>query len=81
MKRFYKLAIPGILSMSEWVFFEFFIFLSGTLGPKPLAANSIAYVLIPMCYTIPSGLSIATTTKVGFLMARGKVARAKELRR
>ena len=34
MKIFLRIALPGILSMSEGVFFEFFIFLSGTLGPE-----------------------------------------------
>ena len=81
MKAFLKLAVPGILSMSEWVFFEFFIFLSGTLGPKELAANSVAYTLIPMSFTIPSGLSIATTARVGALLAQGRVKAAKSLTR
>ena len=81
MKTFLKLAVPGILSMSEWVFFEFFIFLSGTLGPKELAANSVAYTLIPISYTIPSGLSIATTARVGALLAQGRVKSAKALTR
>jgi MATE family multidrug resistance protein len=81
MKTFLKLAIPGILSMSEWVFFEFFIFLSGTLGPTELAANSVAYTLIPISFTIPSGLSIATTARVGALLAQGRVKSAKALTR
>ena len=81
MRQFLRLAVPGILTMSEWVFFEFFIFLSGTLGETALAASSAAYTLIPMAYTIPSGLSIATTARVGALLAQGRVKAAKQLTR
>jgi MATE family multidrug resistance protein len=81
MKAFLKLGLAGIGTMTEWIFFEAFVFISGELGETALAANSILYTLIPMCYTVPSGLSIATTTRVGALLAQGKVRGAKQLTR
>jgi MATE family multidrug resistance protein len=81
MKAFMKLGLAGVGTMTEWIFFEAFVFISGELGATALAANSILYTLIPMCYTMPSGLSIATTTRVGALLAQGKVRSAKQLTR
>ena len=79
LKEFLRLGIPGIFSMSEWMFFEFFIFLSGTLGKTSLAANSIAYTIIPLVYTIPFGLSTAATARIGYLLAQDNVKSAKKL--
>ena len=56
-----------------------FIFLSGTLGKTSLAANSIAYTIIPLVYTIPFGLSTAATARIGYLLAQDNVKSAKKL--
>lgn len=36
LKLYLKLGIPGVLSMSEWWYWEFILFLSGTLGEVEL---------------------------------------------
>lgn len=79
MRLFVSLALPGVLTMSEWVFFEAFIALSGLLGQHELAASSIAYNLIPIMFTVPSGVAIATTARIGALLAQGNVPKAKTL--
>lgn len=81
VRLFVKIALPGVLSMSEWVFFEAFIAMSGLLGRNELAASAITYNLIPLMFTVPSGVSIATTARVGALLAQGKVVRAQKLAR
>ena len=53
VKDYLKLGIPGIITMSEWWFWEVTCFLVGNLGTKPLAAYSIAYNIIPLLWMIP----------------------------
>ena len=79
MRIFINLAVPGVASMAEWFFFEFFVFLSGEISAAALAANSICYNLIPICFTIPSGLSIGICARVGALLAQGRVKSARSL--
>ena len=79
VRLFLCLGLPGILANAEWVYFELFIFAAGELGTIALAANSIAYSLIPICFTVPLGLQVGLTTRVGHLMAQGQPARAREL--
>ena len=53
-------------------YFEVFIFLAGEFGTVALAANSIAYSFIPVCFTIPLGIQVGLTSRVGDLLARGQ---------
>lgn len=79
IKAVLNLAIPGIFGMSEWWVWEILAFMAGEFGPAQLAAHTIAYNVIPLAYMIPHGISIGVSTRVGTLMAEGKVDMAKAL--
>jgi len=53
-KPVFRLAVPGVFSMSEWWFWELVCFFAGEFGVVELASHSIAYSLIPLCFMIPS---------------------------
>jgi len=52
-----------------------------TRRPPTDAATNQGYIAIPMLYTVPSALSIATTARVGALLAQGRVRAARRLTR
>mmetsp|Transcript_11937 Transcript_11937/g.22112 ORF Transcript_11937/g.22112 Transcript_11937/m.22112 type:complete len:482 (-) Transcript_11937:96-1541(-) len=79
MWRVLQLGIPGVLAMSEWWYWEINCFMSGTFGTASLAAHTIAYQLVPLCYMIPSGFASGITTRVSSLLALRQVALAKRL--
>ena len=45
--EFLRLGLPGVLSMSEWWFWEVTCFTAGVIGAQALAAHTIVYNLIP----------------------------------
>ena len=74
------LAIPGLVIISEWWASETAIFLSGRLSPDPqtaLAAMTIYQSINSFCFMVPSGMSVAGTTRVGNLLGAGNAAAAK----
>jgi len=79
MKEFLKLGAGGILTMSEWVFWEVVCFTAGRFGVIQLATHTVAYNLVPLCYMIPLGISIGVSVRIGHLLAEGNVARAKRM--
>ena len=68
---FLRLGVPGILSMSEWWFWEGVCFMAGALGTTTLAAHTVAYNMIPLCFMASFGLSIGIATRVGTLLGEG----------
>jgi MATE family multidrug resistance protein len=70
--QFLKLAIPGVLSMSEWCFWEATCFIAGNIGTKALAAHSIAYTLVPALYMFPLGVAIPLIQRIGSLLGEGR---------
>ena len=65
--------------MSEWWFWEASAFMAGRLGTIPLAAHSVAYNVVPMCFMIPLGFSFGCTTRVGTLLGNGQPSVAQEV--
>jgi len=68
MVTFISLSSGGLLSMSEWYFWEAICFLVGHLGVVPLCIHSIAYNLIPEMFMIPLGLSIGLSIRIGHVL-------------
>ncbi|KAJ7132197.1 MOP flippase [Mycena epipterygia] len=73
---FLKLAIPGILMVgTEWAAFEIVALAAGRLGALPLAAQSVIMSTDQILNTIPFGIGVAASTRVGNLIgSRSPVA-------
>ncbi|KAJ7708710.1 MOP flippase [Mycena rosella] len=66
---FLKLAIPGILMVgTEWAAFEIVALAAGRLGSLPLAAQSVIMTTDQVLNTIPFGIGVAASTRVGNLI-------------
>ncbi|KAF9917360.1 hypothetical protein BX616_001262 [Lobosporangium transversale] len=69
---FMKLAIPGILMVcTEWWAFEVLSLAASFLGTIALAAQSVVVQTSGLLYTIPFGISIAASNRVGNLIGMG----------
>lgn len=74
---FLRLALPGILMIgSEWWAFEIVALAAGLLGKDPLAAQSVIMTTDQVLNTIPFGISIATSNRVGNLIGLGWARRS-----
>eukprot|EP00924_Labyrinthula_sp_SR-Ha-C_P015509 snap_masked-scaffold_4-processed-gene-1.29-mRNA-1 protein AED:1.00 eAED:1.00 QI:0/0/0/0/1/1/3/0/493 len=62
--NFGRLALPGVLSMSEWWFWDTVTIFVGTLGKEALAAQSVMNNIVTMAYMVPYGIATATQTRV-----------------
>ncbi|KAF9078281.1 MATE efflux family protein [Rhodocollybia butyracea] len=66
---FFRLAIPGILMVgTEWAAFEIVALAAGRLGSLPLAAQSVIMTLDQILNTLPFGIGVAASTRVGNLL-------------
>ncbi|KAG0164845.1 hypothetical protein DFQ28_009547 [Apophysomyces sp. BC1034] len=75
---FLRLAIPGILMVcSEWWAFEISALSASYLGTTNLAAQSILLTSGSAAYTIPFGISVAASNRVGNALGAGMAQRAK----
>ncbi|KAK3814063.1 MAG: mate-domain-containing protein [Benniella sp.] len=75
---FLKLAIPGVMMVcTEWWAFEVVSLAASYLGTIALAAQSIVVQTSSLLYTIPFGVSIAASNRVGNLIGRGDHRSAK----
>ena len=72
-KEFFGFAIPGIISLgSEYAAFELVTVLVGLLDSSTtMAAQSIVIIADDILCTVPLGISVATTTRVGYWLGRG----------
>nr|CAH8874158.1 unnamed protein product [Trichobilharzia regenti] len=71
--KWFKLAMPGVVMITlEWSIFEIGSIISGTLGERELATQTILFNIESICYTLlPLGFGIATSIRLGqFLGAR-----------
>lgn len=76
---FLKLAIPGILMVgTEWAAFEIVALAAGRLGSLPLAAQSVIMTTDQILNTIPFGISVAASTRVGNLIGARAPRAAKQ---
>ncbi|KAI9029974.1 mate-domain-containing protein [Phycomyces nitens] len=75
---FLRLAIPGVLMVcSEWWAFELAALAASYLGTVDLAAQSIVLTSGSAAYTIPYGISIAASNRVGNALGEGNAQKAK----
>lgn len=69
MGTFARLAILGIVHVgSEWWAFEIVTLAAGRLGTIPLAAQSVIMTADQILNTIPFGVGVATSARVGNLL-------------
>ncbi|KAH8112458.1 MOP flippase [Phellopilus nigrolimitatus] len=67
--RFLKLAVPGILMVgTEWAAFEIVALAAGRLGTLPLAAQSVIMTTDQILNTLPFGIGVAASARVGNLI-------------
>jgi len=75
---FLKLALPGIFMVgTEWAAFEVVTLAAGWLGELPLLAQSIIVIADQILNTIPFGIGVAASTRVGNLLGLQSAAGAK----
>ncbi|KAI0700316.1 MOP flippase [Cytidiella melzeri] len=75
---FLQLALPGILMVgTEWAAFEIVALAAGRLGALPLAAQSIIMTADQILNTIPFGIGVAASTRVGNLIGLRSATAAK----
>ncbi|ORY78118.1 mate-domain-containing protein [Protomyces lactucae-debilis] len=64
-----RLALPGtIMIVSEWAIFEATSIIAGSLGQRPLAAQSILTTTASLVFQTPFALSVAVSTRSGNLI-------------
>ena len=67
----------GILMVgTEWLAFEIITIMAGRLGTIPLAAQSVIATTDQLLNTIPFGLGVAASNRVGNLLGGRKATRA-----
>ncbi|KAL4252699.1 multi antimicrobial extrusion (MATE) family protein [Abortiporus biennis] len=75
---FLKLAIPGILMVgTEWAAFEIVALAAGRLGPISLAAQSVIMTTDQVLNTVPFGIGVAASTRIGNLIGLRSAVEAK----
>jgi multidrug resistance protein, MATE family len=74
---FIQLALMGFLMVgTEWLAFEIITIEAGRLGTIPLAAQSVIATTDQLLNTIPFGLGVAASNRVGNLLGARKATRA-----
>jgi multidrug resistance protein, MATE family len=72
MGPFAKLAFLGVIHVgTEWWAFEIVALAAGRLGTLPLAAQSVVMTLDQIINTIPFGLGVAESARLGNLLGAG----------
>lgn len=69
MLEFMCLSLGGVLSLSEWWFWESTCFIVGTLGVVPLVVHTIAYNLVPLLFMPTLGIMMGLTVRIGHVIA------------
>ena len=78
--KFIQLSIPGILMTStEWFAFEAMAICAGILGTEVLAAQTVILNTATLLFTIPFGIAISTTTRVGNSLGSNSPKLAKQI--
>lgn len=78
MFTFLNLSLGGVLSLTEWFFWEVVCMLAGHMGVVPLCVHTVAYNLVPVCFMIPLGISVGLSIRMGHVLAED-VSKAKVL--
>ncbi|KAG0376807.1 hypothetical protein BGX24_007177 [Mortierella sp. AD032] len=75
---FMKLALPGVMMVcTEWWAFEVVSLAASYLGTVALAAQSVVVQTSGLLFTVPFGVSIAASNRVGNLIGLGDARSAK----
>ncbi|KAM0545054.1 hypothetical protein ACHAO7_008467 [Fusarium culmorum] len=75
---FAKLAFLGVIHVgTEWWAFEIVALAAGRLGLIPLAAQSVVMTLDQIINTIPFGLGVAASSRLGNLLGLGDAVQAR----
>lgn len=75
---FLQLALPGILMIgTEWAAFEIVALAAGRLGELPLAAQSVIMTTDQILNTLPFGIGVAASARVGNLIGARSASGAK----
>ena len=72
--QYLKLALPGILAVSEWWASEVAIFMAGKLHPSPevaLGAMAVYQSLNATCFMLPIGMSVAGSARISSCLGAG----------
>ncbi|CAE7510400.1 unnamed protein product [Symbiodinium natans] len=77
--EFLKLAVPGVLSMTEWWFWEVTCFRAGVFGAHSLAAHTVAYMAVPILFQVPRGIQMGFVARAGALLGEGRGKAAKKV--
>ncbi|KAL5532735.1 ERC1_1 [Sanghuangporus sanghuang] len=78
IQRFLKLALPGILMVgTEWAAFEIVALAAGRLGALSLAAQSVIMTTDQILNTLPFGIGVAASARVGNLIGARSAIGAK----
>jgi MATE family multidrug resistance protein len=78
MKLYLSLGLGGVLSASEWVYWEMIGIMIGILGPLPLAVHTIPNQVIMVAFMVPLGIGIALSIRLGQVLPRSP-KKAKQL--
>jgi len=74
---FIQLSLMGVLQVgTEWLAFEIITIMAGRLGTIPLAAQSVIATTDQLLNTIPFGLGVAASNRVGNLLGARKASRS-----
>jgi MATE family multidrug resistance protein len=77
-REFLKLALPGVMMVcTEWWAFEVVSLAASYLGTVALAAQSVVVQTSGLLFTVPFGISIAASNRVGNLIGKGDARSAK----
>ncbi|KAG0212489.1 hypothetical protein BGX28_006256 [Mortierella sp. GBA30] len=77
-RSFMKLSLPGVMMVcTEWWAFEVVSLAASYLGTVALAAQSIVVQTSGLLYTVPFGISIAASNRVGNLIGMGDARSAR----
>ena len=68
LTEFFMLSLGGVLSLSEWWFWEMTCFMVGTLGVVPLVCHTIAYNLVPLLYMPCLGIVMGLAIRLGHIV-------------
>lgn len=78
MGSFARLALLGVVHVgSEWWAFEIVALAAGRLGTRPLAAQSVIMTMDQVINTVPFGLGVAASARVGNLLGARDAAGAR----
>ncbi|KAJ3061493.1 hypothetical protein HDU98_002611, partial [Podochytrium sp. JEL0797] len=73
-----KLGVAGVLmTCTEWWAWEIVALVAGLLGPEYLAAQTIVLSATSWAYTLPQGVAIASTTRIGNALGAGRPDQAR----